>query len=467
MLYFAVITSTIIYSERRKLCQQNVQMTFIVARNLLSNMYANIIEPLKKVILSKEFLTTHRNSPKAFTRQRKLPFHLLICFLLNFVKGSYQDELDKFFQAINLFEVAKRVVSKVALTKARMKLKYEAFIELNDHLIRAFENTFEPRTWYKHRLIAIDGSTCQLPRIKEIMDHFGVWNVKPGKPCPIARISQLFDSLNKISISAIMSPKSTDERSHAYQMLSYLMPSDLVLLDRGYPAFWLFKAIDTMGVNFCARINSKWTIVNKFIASGQHEQIIRLTATSTSITTCRQLELNIEPMTLRLIRIELNSGEVEVLITTLTDCKSYPIDIFSELYHQRWPVEEDYKYMKCWLEIGNLTGKSVLSVYQDFYAKVFSKNLTSVLSYPTQTELIKSGKKIKYEHQINFVQALSKSKDVIVLLFQRTRAKVIKLIKDLQEIFLNTTEPVRPNRSFPRNHKVLKRKYYYSYKSFA
>ena len=113
MLYFAVITSTIIYSERRKLCQQNVQMTFIVARNLLSNMYANIIEPLKKVILSKEFLTTHRNSPKAFTRQRKLPFHLLICFLLNFVKGSYQDELDKFFQAINLFEVAKRVVSRL------------------------------------------------------------------------------------------------------------------------------------------------------------------------------------------------------------------------------------------------------------------------------------------------------------------------------------------------------------------
>ncbi len=202
MIFFSVITSTIIYSERRKLCQQNVQKIFIVALDLLSNMCANIIESLKKVILSR-----HRNSPKAFTRQRKLPFHLLICFLLNFVKGSYQDELDKFFQAIHLFEVAKRVVSKVTLTKARMKLKYEAFIELNDHLISAFEKTLEPRKWYDHRLIAIDGSTCQLPRIKEIMDQFGVWNVKPGKPCPIARISQLFDSLNKISISTVISPK--------------------------------------------------------------------------------------------------------------------------------------------------------------------------------------------------------------------------------------------------------------------
>lgn len=467
MLYFVEITSTINYSERRKLCHQNVQKIFIVARNLLSKMCANIIGSLKKVIFSKGFLARHRNSPKAFTRQRKLPFHLLICFLLNFVKGSYQDELDKFFQAINLFEVAKRVVSKVAFAKARMKLKYEAFIELNDHLIRAFENTFEPRKWYDHRLIAIDGSTCQLPRIKEIIDHFGVWNVKPGKPCPIARISQLFDSLNKISISAVISPKSVDERSHAYQMLSYLMPSDLVLLDRGYPAFWLFKTIDAMGANFCARINSKWTIVKEFIASGQQEQILKLHASFSSITTCQQLELDIEPMTLRLIRIELNTGEVEVLITTLTDCKAYPTDVFAELYHLRWPVEEDYKYMKCWLEIENITGKSVLSVYQDFYAKVFSKNLTSVLSFSTQSELIKSGKKDKYEHQINFVQALSKSKDVIVLLFQRTQAKVIELIKNLHEIFVNTTEPIRPNRSFQRNHKVLKRKYYYSYKSIS
>ncbi len=245
------------------------------------------------------------------------------------------------------------------------------------------------------------------------------------------------------------------------------MPSDLVLLDRGYPAFWIFKAIDTMGANFCARINRMWTIVKEFIASGQQEQIVEVRPNFSSTAACHQLELDIEPMPLRLIRVELNTGEIEVLITTLTDSKAYPIDIFKELYHQRWPVEEDYKYMKYWIEIENFTGKSVLSVYQDFHAKVLSKNLTSVLTHPMRSELIKSGKKDKYEHQINFVQALSKSKNVIPLLFQRTLAKVIKLIKDLQEIFLKTTEPIRPNRSFPRNHKVLKRKYYYSYKSFA
>ena len=465
MLYSFKITSTINYLKRRQLCHQKIQDIFTMAWNLLLKICANLIESLKEIILSKEFLERNRNSFKAFIRNRKLPFHLLICFFTNVIKGASQVELNNFFKALNFTEIPKRIVSSVAFGKARMKLKYQAFIELNQHLVSEFEKNFKPMRWKNHRLVAIDGSTFQLPRIKEFIEHFGVWNVKPGKPCPIARISQLFDPLNKISINAVLSPKSVDERNQAYQMFSSLMPSDLVLLDRGYPAFWLFKAIENLGVNFCARINRNWAIVQKFIVSGQQEQIIQLTATATAITTCHQMELDIEPITVRLIRIELNTGEIEVLITTLIDNDIYPHDIFAELYHKRWPVEEDYKYMKCWLEIANVTGKSVLSVYQDFYAKIFSKNLTSVLSFPTRIELIKAGKKKKFKYQINFVEALSTCKNVTALLFLRTKEKVIELIKDLHQTFHGAVRPIRPDRVYPRNHKVLKRKYYYSYKT--
>jgi len=71
----------------------------------------------------------------------------LIGFLINFVRGSYQDELDKFFQTICRFDVAKRVVSKAALTKARMKLRFEAFAELDLQMLQYFETHFNPRTW--------------------------------------------------------------------------------------------------------------------------------------------------------------------------------------------------------------------------------------------------------------------------------------------------------------------------------
>jgi hypothetical protein len=84
-------------------------------------MCAGVIEFIKKIIISPDFIDRNRQSETNFTRQRKLPFNILITFLINFARGSYQDELDKFFKALHRFDVARRVVSKVALTKARMK----------------------------------------------------------------------------------------------------------------------------------------------------------------------------------------------------------------------------------------------------------------------------------------------------------------------------------------------------------
>ena len=432
---------------------------------LLSNSCTNLINYLKNIIFSKKFLSRHKNSPKAFTRNRKLPFHTLILFLINLVKGSYQDELDRYFQTIHGFEVAKRIVSKVALSKARMKLEYTAFIELNRHLTDYFYRKFKPVTWHGFNLVAVDGTTFRLPRIKAIAEHFGAWNPRNGGPCPMARGSQLFDPLNKISLDAIISPKEIGERKLAARHFLNLLHQDLVLLDRGYPAYWLFNLILSLDANFCARIScKKWKIIRKFYFSGKTDAIISLPAPATSVRQCREMGLDTLALKLRLIRVELDTGEAEILVTSLLDPKAYPTDIFMELYHKRWPVEEDYKTMKCWLEVENFSGKSVLSVYQDFHAKVFSKNLTSVLAFPTREIIEQNSKTCKHCRQINFAQALSKVKNVIVLLFYRMGKSVTKLISALHEIFIRTTEPIRPGRQFPRNHKGQRRLFYLNYK---
>ena len=151
MIYSLSITTGIYYYERSIPCRKFIQIPLLLARNLLSKTCANLIDFLKKIITSPEFIDRNRQSKQDFTRQRKLPFHVLIAFLINFVHGSYQDELDKFFKTLRRLDVAKRVVSKVAFTKARMKLKFQAFVELNRHLVDYFENHFTPRTWYGFR----------------------------------------------------------------------------------------------------------------------------------------------------------------------------------------------------------------------------------------------------------------------------------------------------------------------------
>jgi len=169
---------------------------------------------------------------------------------------------------------------------------------------------------------------------------------------------------------------------------------------------------------------------------------------------------------LRLIRIQ-KKDQVQVLITSLIDRKQYPMEIFHELYHRRWPVEEDYKTFKCRLELENFSGKSALSVYQDFHAKVFTKNLVWIMAFPANNALQQNCEGRKYNYQINFTQALSKSKGVIGLLFHETVSKIAQLISELQDIFQRTIEPIRPERKYPRNHRASVRKFFPAYKPIA
>jgi Transposase DDE domain len=427
-----------------------------------------LIESIKETIFSEDFLSRHRSSPEAFTRKRALPFHQLIFFLMNMNKGSYQDELDHYFKTLNHLDVAERIVTKGALTKARKKLKYQAFIELNAHMTSRYYSYFQTASWHGFNLMAIDGSTVRLPEETEIMEHFGVWNVKNGDPCPKARISQMFDVLNRVTVDALIKPKKYGERELAAFHFLNLMPNDLILLDRGYPAFWLFKLIITMGADFCARTScTNWKVIRKFYRSGQKERVIKLDSTPLSSRKCAEMGFDKNPVEVRLIRVELSTGETEVLITTLMDADRYPINIFADLYHRRWPVEEDYKTMKCRMELASFSGKSTLSIYQDFHAKVLSKNFTSIIANTTKDEIDKLSQHRNFQYQINFVQALSNMKHTIVLLFTRPAKQVKLIITKLQKIFSQTVEQVRPGRSFTRKHKVKLKKYHFAYKRIS
>ena len=106
-----------------------------------------MIESLKNIIEDVDFVNRHRLFPKSFIRKRCLTFKIMILILMNMLKGSIQDELDHFFKALHQTPICERVVTKSAFTQARKNLDPMAFVELNDHLVRDFYNTFPVRTW--------------------------------------------------------------------------------------------------------------------------------------------------------------------------------------------------------------------------------------------------------------------------------------------------------------------------------
>ena len=56
-------------------------------------------------------------------------------------------------------------------------------------------------------------------------------------------------------------------------------------------------------------------------------------------------------------------------------------------------------------------------------------------------------------------------KNTIVLLFKRPIDKMAKIIEDLRTIFIQTTEAVRPNRNYSRNHRVKQKRFFLEYKT--
>jgi hypothetical protein len=89
MIYSLSITTRDYRQERSISCRKLFQMLTVLARNLIFNTCAKAIESIKQIITSSDFIARHRFNPKDFTRKRKLSFHVLVIFLINFVRSSY------------------------------------------------------------------------------------------------------------------------------------------------------------------------------------------------------------------------------------------------------------------------------------------------------------------------------------------------------------------------------------------
>ena len=276
-------------------------------------------------------------------------------------------------------------------------------------------------------------------------------------------MSQLYDPLNKVTLEALIGPKDQGEREYAARHFARIGPGDLVLLDRGYPAFWLFALILSRDAQFCARVSlGVWSVVDQFVASGLLEQTIELSPCATALQDCLMRQLPTQPLTVRLLRIELDRGQIEVLITSLLDPAQYPYAIFKDLYHRRWPVEEDYKVIKLRVEVENWSGKSALSIYQDFHAKVLTANLTAILAHPAQAEVVRQSQSKQYIYQVNFTHLLSKMKDTVVRLLRDPAVEDI--LTHLWQIMLRTIEPIRPGRRYPRTKTGRVKRFAMAYK---
>lgn len=397
-----------------------------------------------------------------FSRKRKLTIKKLILFIMS-TNRAIQRELDDFSKKILSSEYSIRDVTKGAFSQARAKLNEWAFTRLNEVAVETFYGEAEYYVWHGMRLLSADGTRLVLPNHPSVKAEFGECNYGPNADSPqsIAIASMLYDVLNQLVIDAQIAPfkSKNGERALLEKHMPKLEEGDLLLLDRGYPSLLLFYQLKARGVEFCVRMKgSWWKQVREFRESDDKERIVTFELPKKDKEKLGEYEQWAEKqIKCRLIKVLLDTGETEILCTSLIDTEKYPAEQFKELYHFRWNEEEAYKLLKERIELEDFSGKTAIAVRQDFHAKIFLLTLCAAYAHPIEEKVrqeYRAGKDRKYDQKINRTNALSMTKEILVSLFLKKKYEPALLAFD--DIVYKTREIIRPDRKNERKHKQKK-----------
>ena len=165
-----------------------------------------------------------------------------------------------------------------------------------------------------------------------------------GSAVPQARFSRLYDVLNHLVVEADVELLSVGQRVLAGEHLADNQEEDLVLYDRDYPAFWFFMLHYQEQRHFCARLPADYcTASTAFAYSDARSAVVTMRPGSEARAQCRRYGLPTDPIQVRLLKVNLPSGETEILATSLLNETTYPSAWFKGLYHLRWGVEVFFK----------------------------------------------------------------------------------------------------------------------------
>ncbi|MEZ4883390.1 MAG: IS4 family transposase [Chitinophagales bacterium] len=315
------------------------------------------------------------------------------------------------------------------------------------------------RKWKGFTLKAADGSIAYLfnDKANKMEEYFGLHRGKV-----MARLMVCYDVLNELIVLGRMDKIKTSENAIVYDWLDTLQAEmseterSLMLYDAKFAGFRMIYEHLERKLDFVMRSSPEFSIqIKRFVESGKKQQIIDMHPTTQAVKEMQELGYSINMDTrlkVRLVRIELADGKIEVLITSLLDKKKYPHSDFQPLYQLRWGSETCYDTLKNKLQIEVVSGHSPEAVLQDFHAALMLSNLQSVVEQECRKEVEQISGRRKYDYAVNENVAIGCMKHRVVQLFISEQPE--EILDQLKVLFIKHTEPIRPDRSLPRIKKI-------------
>lgn len=405
------------------------------------------------------FTARCRTSPESFTRRRKMPAGLLVESVIARKGRTLKIELREFARERGMEEP----ISAPGYLKAREKLNPEALLYLARHHAANVYADGDFDTYKGMLLVAIDGSTANVPTTPETVERYGNASSN-GKAQATIGISGAFDAVNRQILNLTLNRGGFDERAQVPAHLEALpeVVGDApfaLLLDRGYPSFPLIADLVDAGVPFVVRSQKNFMSAEfrkAEAAGGDFELGAELsgprmnTMKRTNPEGYEKLRGR-ESIAVRCVLVDIGGEEPERLITNMS-ADVLSADELKEVYHLRWGVETCFQMLKDRLQMENMVGTKPVLIEQDIYAAAYLLNVALDMANEADAEARAATPEGRYKHEmtVNRSLAIGILKDELIRLVLADASEREAMMSAIAAELGRNLVPVRRDRSYPR-----------------
>ena len=269
------------------------------------------------------------------------------------------------------------------------------------------------------------------------------------------KILAIHDVLNRVFFHLFLHPRSVAELVALHLNFDAIPADAITIYDRHYCDSLLLDRHLKAKKPCLIRMKTKGVnVISRFLASGLKDDIAEFQIGERSYYSARDrygLKNNhprFSIFKIRLLRIELNTGETEVLATNLFNQNKFPTSDFKDLYAKRWGVETAFDEIKNQLKLGVFSGYKTNVVLQDLWSVFIFYNIRSMFLHKVQNQL----DEVKKSYQVNRNIAISilQKKWFHLLLSKQKKKQIIQINKLI--IRYHEKRRIRPPTKRERKH---------------
>jgi len=338
-----------------------------------------------------------------------------------------------------------------AYCRARAKIPTAVIRQLaTEGAATAEKNLPEGLLWKGRRVKVADGFTVSMPdTVKNQEAYPQPATQKPGVGFPLARCVALFSLATGMALDLEIGPyqgKKTGETALFRTMMARLEAGDIVLADCYYCSYFMIVLLTELKVDFVVRLHQCRTAD---FGRGKKDHVVRWSrppkpAWMDDETYARMPE-SIEVREVQ-VRVPQPGFRPEsfVVVTTLTNDKTYTADDIRDLFRKRWLVEQDIRAIKSTLGLDVLRCETPEMVRKEIWVGLLAYNLIrqTMLQAALQADL--APRDLSFTHALQTVAASWQL--MPVLSTEGQAAQIAAALEGLERPLVGR----RPNRVEPR-----------------